>query len=236
VDEWEFQLLEHNQNMPSSATFINQVHQGNIITCSDGSATDSGGSYGYIISTKNGQRIAKGRGPAPGAQLNSFRSEAYGVLATMRWLTHALRNNPPTTQKIYHYLDNRSVISRIKAAVTETYTKPNNTLQPDHDVITEIAHTLRSLPITIEFEWVKGHQDSIKPYHQLNLQAQLNCDADHEASQYLWPEPSAASCVPTLPHTPCQLILQGKTITGHNQRPSHPKKPSDVFDEEIWVG
>ncbi len=62
------------------------MEQGTFLSCSDGSATDKMGNFGFVISTTKGTRLAKGNGPAPGAYPNSFRSEAYGVLATLRWI------------------------------------------------------------------------------------------------------------------------------------------------------
>lgn len=46
----------------------------------------------------------------------------------------------------------------------------------------------------------------------------MNCDADHEASEYKWPDNRSSLTVTPLPETPCQLIIQGKSITGHIKR------------------
>ena len=187
--------------------------------CSDGSASGASGSFGFIVSTKQGQRLAKGKGPAPGAYPNSFRSEAYGVLATLCWLYHALPTGAPMNHvTITHYLDNQSVISRIKSTHKQVQSFPNANLQAEHDVIKAIVLTLREIPLKIRFEWVQGHQDSHTPYRNLKLPAQMNCDADHEASQYKWPDNRSSLTVTPLPETPCQLIIQGKSITGHIKR------------------
>jgi hypothetical protein len=218
VELWEYQLIEHVQDLVSPGTiFEDQARLGNVMTCSDGSATTTSGTFGFIIATNNGRRIASAHGPAPGAYPNSFRSEAYGVLATMRWLRYTLQSLPVDKQvKITHYLDNNSVVSRIKT-MTKHYPNvpPNLTLLSENDVILEIISTLQQLPVTVEFHWVKGHQDATRAYETLQLPGQLNCDADRAASQYVWQEHANPQVVPPLPNTPSQLHIQGKSITGH---------------------
>jgi len=216
VELWEAELLNAVSDTPHSTLFMQHIELDNIITCSDGSARPTGGTFGFIVSTSAGNPIAKGSGPAPSSNPSSFRSEAYGVLATMRWLLRALQGHTidhrPT---ITHYLDNNSVITRIKNAVTCQIQAPSMTLLPEHDIITEIAATLRDLPVQIDFQWVKGHQDSNKSYNELEIPARLNCDADRAASLYQWPANKSHQKIPPLPNTPCQLVINNKIITSH---------------------
>ena len=217
--QWEYELLQHNQDIePRLPNFHDAVRNNVVITCSDGSATERGGSFGFVVSTVQGRRIAHGNGPAPGAYSNSFRSEAFGVLAAIRWLFHALKNfQSRHRNKVIHYLDNQSVITRLNT-IQNMQAYPNTTLFPEQDVITEIIHTIRLLPVTVEFKWVKGHQDTSKPYHRLEIPAQLNCDADRKASEYECTNEHLPRRITPLPHTPCQFIIDGKSITGHYKR------------------
>jgi hypothetical protein len=89
------------------------------------------------------------------------------------------------------------------------------TLLPEHDIMTEIAATLRDLPVQIDFQWVKGHQDSNKSYNELDIPARLNCDADRAASLYRWPTNKSHQKIPPLPNTPSQLVINNKIITSH---------------------
>jgi hypothetical protein len=55
-----------------------------IRAVSDGSVwTDNQGAYGWMISKVLGDRTAKGMGPARGAKADSYRAEAYGMLAIL---------------------------------------------------------------------------------------------------------------------------------------------------------
>ena len=220
VDQWEYELLRHNEEMTDATTIREHIRNGNIVSCSDGSVRDDTGSFGFIISTTGGQRLAKGSGPSPGAHPNSFRSEAYGVLATMKWLQRAIVTEPPPADTtITHYLDNQSVIQCLDRMTWLSWRAPNQRLQPEQDVLDEIQTIVRAMPIQIEFKWVKGHQDSGASYHLLSLPAQLNCDADQEANSYHehhnQNHHQQQQLVTPLPSTPTQLIIQNQSVTKH---------------------
>ena len=211
---WERELLAQCRTLVPQAEIINQIQSGNIVLCSDGSVIQERGTFGFVVATTDGRRLVKCHGPAPGAFVNSFRSEAYGVLATMLWLHRATQDTANTNHvTLIHYLDNKSVIARIERAVETTFTQPNHRLQAEQDVIDEICYVVQQLPIKINFKWIKGHQDSRTPLNMLPLNAQLNCEADYEASTYNPEHNYPWHQVPPLPHTPCQLVIQGKSIT-----------------------
>lgn len=61
-------------------TVITAIATKNLIAVSDGSAKTTNMTYGWILSTTKGQRIAKGNGPCNGRP-SSMRSKAAGMLA-----------------------------------------------------------------------------------------------------------------------------------------------------------
>ena len=77
ADRWEVELMQHHQEMTDVPTIKGHLRNGNIVSCSDGSVQNGIGSFGFIVSTAQGQRLIRGRGPTPGAYPNSFRSKAY---------------------------------------------------------------------------------------------------------------------------------------------------------------
>lgn len=219
---WESQLLHMHQLHVEISVIQRRLREGNAIICSDGSASSTSGTYGYIVSTKQGQRLARGKGVAPGAYPNSFRSEAYGVLSALRFILRLLPSgNQIPNVVLDHLLDNQSVITRTQKTQQAKYVTPNQKLQSEQDVIDEIVHTLHTLPIKVELKWIKGHQDSRTNYANLSLPAQLNCDADREAADLELIRQSHPTVVPPLPQTPCQLIIQGKSITSKIKRKVH---------------
>ena len=212
---WQEVLLAGIKNVQPIGTIVGHIRRGNIITCSDGSASRDKASYGFVASTLQGLRLATDNGPAPGTDNNSFRSEAFGMLATMVWaqaISQKWIRSIPCEVTWYHYLDNQSVIKRVESSLQVPQGYPNSVLLPEQDVIKEIAAIILTLPWKVELKWVKGHQDSSAPIHQLPLEAQLNCQADRQASQYEASSASPATSI-QLPHTPCQLVILGNTIT-----------------------
>jgi endonuclease/exonuclease/phosphatase family metal-dependent hydrolase len=214
MPKWEQFLVQNSEELASESTIFAHIANGNVTSCSDGSVHHNNGSFGYVLSTKQGQRLVQGNGPAPGAYPNSFRSEAYGVLAAMQWLLQVSQGMQIPHHQIIHYLDNKSVIRRIERTRASKWHLPNRKLLPEQDVIDEIVRVVSLLPLDVEFTWIKGHQDSLTPYNLLPLAAQLNCDADREASRYpLIPDSPLQFQVPPLPQTPCQLLIANKSIT-----------------------
>jgi hypothetical protein len=215
--DWARQLLHNVETLQPVALIQKCISHGDIVMCSDGSVTDGSGSYGFTIASRTGQRLARGNGAAPGSYANSFRSEAYGILATLLWLnreTQRCTTVPPDPAVVYHYLDNRSVISRVDHTCATRRDNPNRKLLPEQDVIDAIHYVWRKLHIHVYFKWVKSHQDADRPIHQLTLEAQLNCEADQQAASFVWPLHRQPNSIPFLPHTPYQLSIQGRTITG----------------------
>ena len=54
---------------------------------------------------------------------------------------------------------------------------------PEWDIVRGIQALLQGMP-DVRLQHVKGHQDREIPYHRLSLLAQLNVDADTQASRY----------------------------------------------------
>lgn len=222
LPDWEQELLQHGLILKPLRAIQQHLQTGNIILCSDGSASKGKGTFGFCVSTLNGDRLAKGKGPAPGAYSNSFRSESYGVLASMRWLYRMSESlNPTPNTTINHYLDNKSVIARLEQMQDAKYTVPNKCLQSEQDVINEIKDTLAKLPFTIKFKWVRGHQDQNTFVEFLLLPAQLNVEADAEAETFSVQHVTTSQLATPLPGSPCQLVIQEKSITSKIKRRVH---------------
>jgi hypothetical protein len=67
-------------------------------------------------------------------------------------------------------------------------------------------------------EHVKGHQDDHTPYDDLNLEAQMNVDADEEAGNYQLMHHAYRPIVPRLPNNRAQLHISGKVISSKLKR------------------
>lgn len=159
------------------------------------------GSFGVAVGTAE-QELYKIEGPVLGYQenLNSFRGEAYGMLAK-------------PNRKIHVYCDNLSLV-RIMMRLRMKQINPRIFLRYEADVLLQISHeikTLESLQFNVIIDHMKGHQDDFLPYHELSREAQLNVNADTYATNYF-----LIGDTPTydiLPVNPANLYINHHIIT-----------------------
>ena len=138
-------------------------------------------------------------GPASGAKPDSFRAKAYGMLATLCFLTRLAE----FTGSIEPWVgilatDSQSLLD----TVLEKSQPPNDEEEgnsegssavklvtdlrvdgPEWDIVSNTLVLLASQP-GLTLQYVKGHQDRDNAYEHLPLLAQLNVDADAMATRY----------------------------------------------------
>lgn len=138
-------------------------------------------------------------GPASGAKPDSFRAKAYGMLATLCFLTRLAE----FTGSIEPWVgilatDSQSLLD----TVLEKSQPPNDEEQgnsegssavklvtdlrvdgPEWHIVSNTLVLLASQP-GLTLQYVKGHQDRDNAYEHLPLLAQLNVDADAMATRY----------------------------------------------------
>ncbi|KAI2498549.1 hypothetical protein MHU86_15945 [Fragilaria crotonensis] len=196
LDAWEVDLLRHTDLFVDPYTACLELHQG-FEAGSDGSekyGTD--GSFGWMISTSQGERVATGMGPSRGYVMDSYRAECSGMLSILRFLLRLSEY----TNMIEPWdgtigTDSQSMLDTIfgrdrdggPAASAPTALPRNLTpldpLIPEWDLLVEIRYALTHMP-GVKLVYVKGHQDKKKAYNRLTLRAQLNVDADDLAGRY----------------------------------------------------
>ena len=80
--------------------------------------------------------------------------------------------------------DNQGLLTAILQDSQYSEPFPNTTLEPDWDIRNEIKETLKLIGRPNLFIHVKGHQDEGQSVESLDLPAQLNVEADHEANAF----------------------------------------------------
>ena len=222
LEDWELPLLQHLELLVAEDTLEELMTQGPVVLCSDGSMKEGKASFGWIMSTVDGQRLVQCRGPCFGAAPTSYRAEGYGILSACRFLYHwgvTLGKTLPTS---HLYCDNKSMINRSlnhPRDLASIY--PNERLASEWDVIIEIWYTLQDLQTVASpsMSHIKGHQDRQCPYDKLTLSAQLNVDADSLADSFLADFPELDYSKATIsPHTHVQLHSRQGTITHKTKR------------------
>lgn len=211
---WEQQLLGAIELLVPQDELITAMTMAAVKVAADGSVQGSRASFGWVLSDKDGRRLARCNGPAYGAKPTSYRAEAYGILSAVRFFYH-LQAKWQVTNAFHIYCDNKSMVNRSNENRRVPDAKPNSTLESEWDVLAEIWTTLKMFP-EWNITWIKGHQDDNTPYNRLELPAQLNVDADALADAYIVDNPDHPyNIVPLLPTSGIQLHLPVGTIT-HN--------------------
>jgi hypothetical protein len=245
---WEWKLLEEVDMLYPEAEIWRKLATQRCHIATDGSAPDGKGSFAWVISDPEGNRLVRCYGPVYGADITSYRAEGYGILSVLRYLV--------CMQKIHHkagvlgpsiqqsevlttledrinqsreeagdfgalplkdhalWCDNQSMVETVNEICSYGYVYPNTTTTSEWDVLAEIKKSLSELQVQPSIGHIKSHQDKNKPYEQLSLPAQLNCDADELAGEYLQEHPDLDHTrVPILPTSGCQLHLAKGTTT-----------------------
>jgi hypothetical protein len=151
----------------------------------------------------------------PGFDPRSYRAEEYGMIGRLLFLHHLylycghLQLLP--LHKIYR--DNLGLITKVNKLLLFRLASTQAALHSKFDVLATIHDILKdfSLPPTISH--IKGHQDNPKPYEDLSLPAQLNCDADVLATNELQNYPITCIHVPLLPPATVQITIGGTAVT-----------------------
>ena len=121
---------------------------------------------------------------------SSLTSEHYGLLAlgALLHLVCALKFQQAHSHggairlaPISVFIDNKELVKRGNRTKTTRLTLKEHSVS-DYDLWELTNDMLRSLPVRINCEWVKSHQDDDKPVQELDLPAQLNVAADQRAN------------------------------------------------------
>ena len=201
---------------------IQYVTTNEFLMASDGSVKGPKASFGWVLSTPKGTRLARCSGPAYGLKPTSYRAEGYGILSCCRFLHHLHKLSSTATKPFTLYCDNKSMVQKTNQSPTNLDDIwPNSTLESDWDILAEIWQSLLEMdedsrPNIVH---IKGHQDKKKSYNDLNLPAQLNVDADKLADQYITTHHNTNYReVPILPTCGAQLHLPEGTATHKYKR------------------
>jgi hypothetical protein len=189
-----------------------------FLIASDGGVTDFHASFGWVLCSKDGDRLVSCSGPAFGYRPSSYRAEGYGILSARRFLIHLALFHDVKFGNCTHYCDNEGILKAIENGRDFDNWYPNATLVADWDVVYEIIQSLtHKNSCFVSFEHVKGHQDREKRGEVLPLSARLNIEADRLAGDY-FRDMHTHTCQQAirLSSNKAQLHVAGKgTITNH---------------------
>jgi len=195
---------------------ISDPQEGGCWAAADGSVRNNTGTFGWVVGLKNGTILLRGKGRVFGTPINSYRAEGFGLLSMLvyiRRLFHFQTNsNPPQLRMLS---DNQALVHELQKIRSRTRPAfPNDSLRPSWDVLQAILTVWSDFPES-SLEHVRGHQDRDQERHELDIPAQLNCEADDLASAAYQLESCPESSYPMLGGTRCRLIVNQSAISSH---------------------
>lgn len=211
-----------------------------IQAASDGSAANSGGSFGWVIADKDGKQLLRGTGDLYGKDLSSFRAELEGALALLKILCICLMelkihkqingnmyiNNKATIEKLIAIQEQIQQVNFAKSQLRNSKPiQPQIPFQgtdPEWDLLNSIHSLMTENDLSlIEPTWVKAHQDDNNPYEDLPISAQLNVTADKLASRTQLSPQIIRPIIPPNKHSKAHLDINDQTITTHYKKKIH---------------
>ena len=160
---------------------------GDIRAVSDGSyrKEERYGTAGWILEDKRRQIQFTGSLITPGPKESqcSHRSELAGILGTILTINHTCKRHKISQGSIEIGCDGEGALK----AITYNH-KIVKTNRKHYDLIQAVNEAIETSPITWTFRHVRGHQDDIREYHDLNRWEQLNVKADILAKERMHEE------------------------------------------------
>jgi hypothetical protein len=216
---WEKRILTNVTELDDMRSRLGTTE---ITMACDGSVIEGNGSFGWAIGSES-TTYWEGNGPADGSPLcmSSQRAELTGMLAGLRFLHHfaLFHNITHCSRPVVIVCDNKSAIGYATPPHSPTSAIQSNS--PDYDLTRSIHDTITLLPFKVELKWVKGHQDSKKPFDSLSREAQLNVIADSLASEFHNSEDQTLRSRPNTPPPPmcrASLLIRNHRITSNHKQ------------------
>jgi hypothetical protein len=199
----ESEIIQHLSNLDK------------IILVSDGGAAEDYGCYGWVLSNTDGLRLATGMGPVFGNTPSSYRAEITGCKAGLLFIKYIRQfyNSAMFSGTLTFYCDNQAFIKKITKLRSYNIAVESCTLDSDWDLLHSVHLLMSEYTSLPHVHHVKGHQDKLKRYEDLDLPSQLNVDADRLATRAMHDFGDVKNRVPFDPCCHAQLELRGKTIT-----------------------
>lgn len=115
-------------------------------------------SFGWVLALSEGTCFANCAGPGFGSITSSFRAKGHGMLlASLFTMHHLIFCNSTLSAMIEYISDNEALIKNVSYHYTQQQWNPNNTLDPDWDMLAEIVAMVQSSVPPPICSWVNSH-------------------------------------------------------------------------------
>lgn len=161
-----------------------------ILGASDGGLKFGTGAFGWVWSVDGGlSSCTSGAGPSDTAPTyhSSTRTEIEGIFAALtfiRLLCEYFAITPPTSAALRLVCDNKGALKCARNAAAPDYFSSAR-CYANYDLAAELRMCIQALPLSTQFDWVKGHQSDRQHVSTLTPEALLNEQSDDLASAFL---------------------------------------------------
>ena len=233
LEEWEQRAIKHVSILVSMEDLLHHLAEGGV-GVSDGSVLFHQGTFGWTVATKEGLPLLKGKGPAYGKPMDSYRAEAYGAMAILLYVHHVLVFHGELQEvHLSLYCDNKSLVDTVNKLLRRRRPIfPNDTLEPSWDVIQVIVRILKKME-NASLDHVKGHQDDHSNIEDLPLPARLNISADQLADELQHESNHRLQVVPMIAGTGAHLSINGETITSNMKKHARAVRSTTALRQAI---
>ena len=172
------------------------------------------GSFGWIVGTTSGTRLAAGSGPVFGLDPCSYRVETYGCCAGMTFIQLVFQFcNCTMLGTLLVRFDNQGLLKKQVTFRKFALAKYSAALHLEWDAIISVYNLMDRFPSLPQLKHVYGHQDLEVDYADLPLDAQMNTQAKAFATTALKEYSTLQHYVPFDPKSRVMLSLDGITVT-----------------------
>ena len=184
-----------------------------LLVC-DGGAADNMGTFGWIIGTITGVRLASGSGPVFGFDPRSYRAETYGCRSGLTFIKLAFRFcQLSMTGTLSVRCDNLGLIKKQAYFRKFALAKHSAALHSEWDALISVFHLMDDFPSLPKLSHVLGHQDNDLAYQDLPLDAQMNTQTGALATMELEEYATPFHHVPFNPESRVMFSINGIAVT-----------------------
>jgi len=185
-----------------------------ILLVTDGGASDTMGTFGWIIGTLSGTRLAAGSGPVFGFDPRSYRAETYGCRSGMTFIQLAFKFcDLPMSGSLSVRFDNQGLLKKQTSFRKFALARHSAALHSEWDAVISVYNLMDQFPQLPVLKHVYGHQDLEVSYEDLPLDAKMNTEADALATLELKEFSTPYHHVPFDPDSRVMLSIEGITVT-----------------------
>ena len=180
--QWLFNTLEESHD---KLELENDIRTGKAIAVSDGSykETKGKGAAGWTIVCESGRCRIRGTSISPGIKeiQNSYRAEILGLLAIVTYLTEFCSKYNIRSGGLILGCDGLQALKQSTHGNLEWM----NPSLAQSDLLSAVNRMVQSLPIKLYPTHIRGHQDSVKKYDELDRLEKINVSMDNLAKETL---------------------------------------------------